>query len=144
VPIEIEVDDPTQSNAMTAAAAIAPAKAKAGETVTFAVRAKTAANWHIYAFDHAGVGSPTKLELELPADVTAEGAWSAPEAHPYASLEPSLVYEGDMMFQHTLKIAEGATPGPREVKCRLGYQTCNDAMCNPPTAMELSAAFQVE
>jgi hypothetical protein len=142
--IEIEVDEPNPSSPLAAAAVITPATVKAGDTVTFAIRAKTADTWHIYAFDHAGVGVPTKLELELPADLEAEGEWAAPEAVPYPSIQPSLVFEGDLLFQHTLKIAGGAAPGPREVKCKFGYQTCNESFCNPPTSMELSAIVEVE
>ncbi len=144
VEIDIELDDPTQSNALAANAAIAPTKAKAGDTVTFAVRARTADSWHIYAFDHTGVGVATKLDLELPADIEVDGQWLAPEAKPYPSAQPSLVYEGDMMFQQRLKIAAGAAPGPREVKCKFGYQTCNDSFCNPPTSVELSAIVEIE
>ena len=142
--IEIEVDDPTQSNTLTAEAAIAPAKVKAGDTVTFAIRAKTADSWHIYAFDDPSVGTSTTIEFDLPRDVEMDGQWVAPEAHPYPSTQPSLVYEGDMKFQHKLKIADGAAPGPREVKCKFVYQTCNDSFCNPPTSMELSAIVEVE
>lgn len=142
--IEIEVDEPNPSSPLAAAAAITPAKVQAGDTVTFAIRAKTADTWHIYAFDHAGVVVPTKLKLELPADLVAEGEWTAPDAVPYPSIQPSLVFEGDLMFQHTLQIADGAAPGPREVKCQFGYQTCNESFCNPPTSMELSAIVEVE
>jgi hypothetical protein len=144
VAIEIEVDDPNQSDTLTAAAGIAPGKAKSGDTVTFAVRARTAESWHIYAFDHTGVGSPTKIELELPADMEALGQWLAPDARLYPSTPPGSVFEGDMMFQQRLKIADGAAPGPREVKCKFAYQTCNDAFCNPPTSMELTAIVEIE
>ena len=97
--------------------------------------------------EHVAETNQTKIRpiiRELPADVEADGEWLAPDSQPYPSVSPALIYEGDMMFQQTLKIAEGAASGPREVKCQLAYQTCNDQICNPPTSMELVATIEVE
>lgn len=140
---EIRIDEPTGSNPLTVAAAISPAVVRPGQRATLSVRAKTADSWHIYAFDHDGVGVPMQLSLELPSGLELEGEWEAPAATVYPSVPPGLVLEGDLTFRHHLKVASDAPTGRSEIKCTVQYQACNASLCNPPQTTELTAVLNV-
>ena len=142
--IEIDVDEPTNEQPFAAAAAVTPAEVRPGETVTFVIRAKTAADWHIYTVDQpSGVAIQTTLDMNLPEGVTDEGEWTIPVAEPYKADEPTFVYHGDFLFHRKLRIADDAAPGPLEVKCDFGYQACTSEMCLPPTTTELTAKLEI-
>ncbi len=144
-PEQIPLDDPTSLQPVSMAAAVFPAEAESGQTVTVAIRIKTAPGWHIYAVDRpTGVSIPTKFELTMPAGFEAVGQWDLPEPEPGPSdLGPTFLYHGDLLFRHQVKVTGATGPGTQEFGCRVGYQACTDVNCLPPTSSDLVTAVKI-
>jgi DsbC/DsbD-like thiol-disulfide interchange protein len=141
--VDIALDAPTSRRPVVAGAALAPAKVNAGGTVTLVVKAKVAPSWHIYAADlPTGSSIPTTLKLKLPKGVSLKGDWTYPVAAQNAS-DNTWVYEGELTFQHALKVAPDVPSGPIEVTCEFGYQACDPSSCRPPTKIDLKARADV-
>jgi DsbC/DsbD-like thiol-disulfide interchange protein len=128
---------------VVAAAALQPARARPGETVTLVIEVRTAPGWHIYAVE-AGPGPvvPTALTLQLPPGWSAVGDWVVPEAG--SNLDgPGKIYEGAFAFRRPLTVAEQASAGAVEVNCDLRYQACDPFGCRPPAVLTVSARADI-
>ncbi|HTU26337.1 MAG TPA: protein-disulfide reductase DsbD domain-containing protein, partial [Pirellulales bacterium] len=86
----------------------------------------------------------TRLKLELPAGVAAEGEWVLPR--------PSMLdgptgrgpgYNGDVTFLRQLRIAKGQPLGELPIAIRVSYQACDDTICTRPEPITLRVAVEV-
>ena len=121
--VDIDLEEPTSITPAVFGAAVIPADAKVGETVTFVIQAAMADGWHIYAADLDSTPSvSTSLKLALPAGVKAVDQWVYPEAKEYTSeLGKSYAYEGRVSFYRQLLITDGAS-GNTPIRCSLKFQ----------------------
>ncbi len=120
---------------------VAPAQARPGETVTYRVKAKLAAPWHIYRYSKVqSEDGPrlTQFDLFDPAGLKTEGEWTASRA-PIRKKEaafPTLSYleyfEDEVTWSIKLKVPAGTTPGKKHLRCQAGYMICSDQNCSFP------------
>lgn len=142
---EVELGEPTSYKPLVAAAAIFPMNFQTPGNATLLIRVKTAPGWHIYAADKpAGTSQPTRLDLQLPEGVEAEGDWIYPEATKSGvGSDGKFVYEGDFAFRRRLKVSEGTPRGRFNVGCEIHYQACDPFSCRPPETATVEATADV-
>ena len=139
--VDVPAAAPSDDQPATWGVAIQPGSTAAGETVTVAFKARIAPGWHIYAVDKPTEPQiPTTFTLQLPPGIEEVGNWDIPESHPIESI---FAYEGEVVFRRLLKVAADAEPGLKEITCQIGYQTCSDRMCLPPSSETKSVALEV-
>jgi hypothetical protein len=71
-----------------------------------------------------GPGIATTLRLELRRGIEAEGEWSCPK--PSKTPDGQMAYEGKLEFRRKLRAGAGASPGPIEMACELGFLNTAD------------------
>jgi hypothetical protein len=136
----IEVEAPRDGEPVTAAVAVLEPSAKRGDTVTLAVRVNVAFGWHVYADVPAGSAYPTtKLDLELPDGVEADGDWQLP---PSTAHDGAKVWTGELTFTRKLRVG-GKGQAHARIGCEIRYQVCNEEMCLPPAALEVSTTLPI-
>jgi DsbC/DsbD-like thiol-disulfide interchange protein len=141
--VKINLETPSNRRPVVAGAALAPAKAVAGGTLTLVVKAEVAPTWHIYAADEtSGSSIPTTLKLTLPSGVTTSGDWTYPTPAPGPTGD-GWIYAGALTFRRTLKVSADAAAGPIDVTCVFGYQACDPSTCRPPAKITLKAKAEV-
>ncbi len=144
---EVPVAGPTSEQPVSVGAAIFPAAARAGDTVTLAVRARITPGWHISAVRKSGApGRPTDtvLELNSPNEIQPLGDWLVPPAIPQMGpIGPSDTYAGDVTFLRQLRIDVHHAAGNLNVECSITYQACNDVMCLQPKPVQVQAPIEI-
>jgi len=143
--VEIELEEPVSYKPFVAGAVLVPVNVETPGTLTFIVRAKTAPGWHIYAEGGSvGISQPTRLDLQLPDGVEADGDWTYPEPTqgPDGS-DAQLIYEGEVFFRRRLKVTDAASSGRLSVGCEITYQACDAFSCRPPESLKLEAVAEV-
>lgn len=124
-----------------------PAAAAPGGTVRLMLTAKPEPGWHVYAYAEqdssgAGVNKPTLIALARAAGWTVGDVVSSekPIHKPAADGLPAQdYYEGSVTWSLDLKVPADAKPGEYLLSGLVGFQTCKDNQCLPPSA----AKFQV-
>jgi len=143
--VEIELEEPLSYKPFVARAVLVPVNLETPVTLTFIIRAKTAPGWHIYAEGGpAGISQPTRLNLQLPDGIEADGDWTYPEPTqgPDGS-DAQLIYEGEVFFRRRLKVTDAALSGRLSVGCEITYQACDAFSCRPPETLKLEAVAEV-
>jgi len=143
--VDVLTGDPSDDDPVAVGAAVDRGEAKAGDVVLLVVRSKIAKPWHIYAVEGpTGVARPTKLELTLPDGVSIAADWKLPDAEVTDSpTGPVSIYQGDVRFSVTLKIAENAPASTFGIECEVRYQACEDSRCLPPTSNKLTVPLTI-
>ncbi len=88
---------------------------------------------------------PVGIDLQLPKGISAAEEWIVPEAQ--KQLGPNgqtKGYVGDVAFKRRLLIDQHASPGPLMLRCTVGCQVCNEALCTRPAPVELKATVDVD
>ena len=133
----------TPQVAVSAAATPVARGAKGTVTVTLNVKP----GWHVYAAK-PGADSyiPTTIAATPDAGVTVGTAvFPKPMAMKTATdPKPVNVYEGKAIIKVPITVAKTAKPGMHALKMMVGYQTCNDKMCLPPTSVPVTANVTVK
>ena len=115
----------------TSAASVARG-AKGSVTVTLSVKP----GWHVYAaVPGADSYIPTTVSTTPDAGVTV-GKAVFPKATALKTAtdpKPVNVYQGKAVITLPVTAAKTAKAGVHPLKVTIGYQTCNDKMCLPPT-----------
>lgn len=144
--LEVAIEAPSNTNAVTLAAAVNRDEAPPGDELTLVVRCRTATPWYIYAVDGPeGVGAPTRLELSLPEGIRQSAAWSLPVAQKKSSVLGEVAYyTDDMRFTVPLQLAETITSGKTELQCTVHYQACSDTTCLAPASKKLTIPLSVK
>lgn len=130
---------------ITAEASILPDTAMPGDRVIFAVRLQVAPGWHIAPMTtRPGLANATQFTLELPKGIEPAGDWQAPEPNRVFDGRGTVPgYEGVATFSHVLIVDDEPPAGRVEINCRLGYQACNEVMCQRPRELTLRAAVDI-
>ncbi len=128
---------------------VTPSKAKPGDLVTYQVKAKVAAPWHIYKYSKTPLDMGPKLtEFDFfdPAGLTLEKDWTVtPE--PTRKKEPSFpdipyleYHEKEVVWSHQLRVPADAKSGAVTLQCQIGYMICSDENCSFPGQWTLPPA----
>lgn len=123
---------------------LARGRLKPGETVELSVELDVAPLWEIRSLDAEPQSTATRLALDLPRGLRAEGDWRAPQTGRSLSPDGHAAYAGEVVFTRTLVVTEDARAGRHDVKCQVGYQACNEQTCLRPMVVELAATLRVE
>lgn len=115
-----------------------------GATMTLTVELDIQPLWEIRGLDAEHDDAATRLELELPTGMNAQGNWQAPEPSRSQSADGHAAYFDKVAFTRTLIIDKAPMPGDHQVKCRVVYQACDEKRCLRPTAAELSVLLKEE
>ena len=126
---------------------VEPARAKAGETVTYRIKTKIPSGWHIYDFakvQPADGPKVTQFDFFDPAGLAIEGDWTsdrAPELKADASFPNQLVafFENEVTWSIKLKVPADAVAGLKTLLCQAAYQICDATSCRPPGQWTLPA-----
>lgn len=128
---------------------VTPAQAKPGELVTYQVKAKLTAPWHIYKYSKAPAEDGPKLtEFDFfdPAGLALEKGWTV-DPEPTRKREPAFpdipfleYHEDEVVWSQQLRIPADAKPGMRTLRCQVGYMLCSDQNCTMPGQWTLPAA----
>lgn len=141
---ETTSSEPSENGPVRAELALAPAQTAPGREVELSVTLQVAPLWEIYPLEAGPTGTPTSLELNLPAGVEAATAWRAPRPDFSTAPDGHAVYAAEVVFTRTLKVTEATAAGDHAIKCRIRLQACNDRQCLAPSTIELSAPLHVE
>ena len=112
---------------------VALGAAKAGGTVTIAVRMQVKDGWHAYAsVGENSAYTNTSMTLELPDGMAAVGKWRRPLG--VATLEDPFLthYVGSVVFLHDVRLVNSKALS-REVRVKIAWQACDESMCLPPS-----------
>ena len=123
-----------------------PPAVRAGNRVQLLVHVTIAPGWHIYALDQpTGPSEPTTVSLRLPAGLELASSRFSPEPNSMGTSDerPTLVFQGRLLCEYSLRVAQDATVGTSTIRCVLGYQACNQFLCRPHEEVQLTAAVQV-
>lgn len=131
---------------MTLVGVVEPAAVQPGGVVRLSITATPEPGWHVYAYAHEDKGEtinkPTLLAFSRLAGWEAGGvtASSKPIEKPAADGLPAQQYhEQPVTWTVDLKVPADAQPGEHLLAGYVGFQTCNEQVCLPPSA----AKFQV-
>ena len=136
---------------MTLKGRVEPAAVAPGGTVRLTLSAEPESGWHVYAYAEqdpaqAGANKPTLITLARAAgwevgDVTS----SAKPIHKPASggLPEQNYYEGAVSWTLDLKVPADAQPGEYLLSGMIGFQTCDDNSCLPPSAAKFQAMVPI-
>ena len=89
---------------------------------------------------------PTQLTIDAPSGIRV-----GPSLYPRPTLRSLkfsknkvAVFEGRTTIRFTVTIPASVSPGSKELKGKLRYQSCNDDFCFPPQTREVSIWLNVE
>ncbi len=112
-------------------------------TVTLAIKP----GWHVYASDPGNANYiPTTVVTNAAKGVT----FSKPRFPKAQSLKttvdpkPVNVYQGKAIIAIPFMVAKTAKPGKQMLTAKIGYQTCNDRMCQPPETIPVTVSVMVK
>ena len=142
----LEVAEPTTRDPVSVVTTVIPATAKPGESVTVVIKARILNGWRIYRYvPPTAAYMPTKWVLELPEGVEKDGDWQMPTPEYLPGESNILIYQGEVVFQHKIKVAENTNvSGPKTIKTGLNYQTCNNDMCLRPTKKVADVTVEIK
>ena len=120
---------------------VSPSEAKPGDTVTYKVKVKLDAPWHIYKYAKVQAeNGPRYTEFDFfdTAGLKLNGDWT-PSAEPIKKKEPAFpdipfleYHEDEVTWSVSLKIPADAKPGRKTLRCQAGYMICSDQNCSFP------------
>ena len=122
-----------------------------GETVGLAVVLDMQTGWHVYP----GKGSPDEVDGYIPTTIEVDlpkewelGPAQWPKAHdmlfgPVGFQEQIRVYEGRAVVYFPITIPKDANPGDPRIRVTIGYQSCDDSICEMPTSTDTTTTLKV-
>jgi thiol:disulfide interchange protein DsbD len=104
--------------------------ARPGETVLAGMLLRMDAGWHTYWKNSGDSGTPTEIEWQLPAGVTAgEIQWPTPEKLSAEGMTTYILKDEAILFV-PLKFSADLKPGPVELKAKVSWLECMES-CIP-------------
>src|SRR5262245_24697812 len=104
--------------------------ARAGDNVMAGVQLRMDARWHTYWRNSGDSGTPTEIDWDLPAGITAgEIRWPIPRKLDDEDLT-TYVYDDEVMLIVPLKLSADLKPGHSEIKAKVSCRQC-DVLCVP-------------
>ncbi len=139
---QFALEKPSGKTRVTAAAAVQPASAAPGDTVTVSVKARVAEGHWIYALEKSGSANlPTSIEGALPRVLEADGPWRGPV--PKIHEDGARALAGDLLFQRRYLVKYDAQTKKYKMPLKLTFQVCNDAVCYPPEAIDMETEVEI-
>lgn len=125
---------------------IEPAEVKPGGEATLVISMKPEKPYHVYPFVE-GSSEPNFRTLIVPTK-KAELQWGAPmtaaDTHALDLGSEKIIYHtGEVEWRIPIRVPDTATEGPHELEVLLGYTTCTDASCDPPTGAKAIGTLTV-
>ncbi len=125
-PIRFTVRSPRSSAAVSA-----------GDTLAVEIHTTIPAGWHLYSLTEPP-GGPIATTIDAGPPSIAALAGNVHSPMPTIALDPNFGlqtewYHDSVSFQVPVRIVSPAIPGDARIDVRVGYQTCNDRYCLPPT-----------
>ncbi len=117
------------------------------ETATLGVVLDIEPRWHIQAGKGSGDEKPpyiaTEIQLTLPEGwVAGKATW--PGAHLFTvGTEFITGYDGRSIVAIPVDVPADAAPGEYDTAVKIGYQACDDRVCEMPTDTQISGAVKV-
>lgn len=129
---------------------IKPATVAPGQMVTVHLKAEIAEGYHLYAYSPASIKDgprPTLIAFSKLSGLTVSKIDASAEPHlgapdPTTGKKP-LEHEGEVEWTVQLKVPADATPGSLAIVGGIGFATCFDKGCDPPTAATFNGAVTV-
>jgi thiol:disulfide interchange protein len=109
-----------------------------GDTAAFALSARMATGWHVYA-PTQGPGGPAPLRVSALPPARSVGALDAPTPKLAPDKSFGIVsetYDSAVTFHGRVVAQSGAS-----LALRVRYQTCDDRVCLPPTTIDVPVAL---
>ena len=139
---QFTLEKPSGKTRVTAAAAVQPANAAPGDTVTVSIKARVAEGHWIYALEKSGSANlPTSIESASPRALEADGPWRGPA--PKVHDDGSRALAGDLLFQRRYLVKYDAQPKNYKMPLKLTFQVCNDAVCFPPETIDMETEVEI-
>lgn len=109
------------------------AAARAGDTITIALRQIIKPGWHTYWSNPGDSGEPTRIEWKLPAGASAGPiAWPLPRAIPVGPLM-NYGYSGEILLLSDIVIPKDATGNSFDIAADVKWLVCEE-ICVPEEA----------
>lgn len=137
------------------AAEVSPARVAPGGRLVVAVVLRFARGWHAWTNEPPKFEDfdpiPTTLEvIETPEWIERVGAVQWPRAREVSAANPTgegtirvLSFAGEAVAFVPLVVSGSAEPGKRTVTLTLGYQACDDKLCEAPETVELPITVEI-
>ena len=129
-------------------AAVTPAKARPGETVTVQVKAAISPSWHLYGMTPVPPPGPQETVLTVKAGpLTPVG--KPTESATKKAMDPNFgkevaYHEDAATFTQRLRVPENARPGSVPLTTTVRYMLCNESVCLPPRDADVAATVAIE
>jgi thiol:disulfide interchange protein len=110
---------------------------RAGDTLAIGVQATIPPRWHLYSLTEPP-GGPIATTIAVGPASLARVDGVIHSSVPTIALDPNFGiqtewYQDSASFQVPVRVVSPTLPGPAQLEVRVGYQTCNDRYCLPPT-----------
>ena len=138
-----------QEHPIRVSARLAPSRERVrpGDTVSVLLRAEIPSGWHLYSLTQPPGGPiATTIDVGPRTLVSLTGTIESPM--PVLARDPNFGiqsewYQDSTSIRVPLRLSTNATVGPARIDVRIGYQTCTDRYCLPPTEDTLHVALVV-
>lgn len=122
------------------AASISPSVLHPGEAGTLTVRCVIETGWHLYSIQPTPPPGPSPATVSLTGSDLSLGI--VQEDHPLTKLDPNFgknvsYHLNTAQFTAPLIVGKASPAGSIRATLTVGYQTCNDIECLPPTKISL-------
>lgn len=124
---------------------IEPAVVRPGGKLRLTLTAICEPDWHIYAYaprDPEEIAKPTLIVVAEPVAWPIGGAQasSPPTVQQILADEPPVSYHGGTVsWTVEIRVPADTQPGEHPLSGIVGYQTCTETSCDPPTAAKIKA-----
>lgn len=124
-----------------------PIEIKGGESNEAIVTVTTQSGYHINAnppsFEYL---KATELDLEDTPEIVVDYIYYPnPQVKKFAfAEEPLRVYEGETQLKVMLNADKSASKGPRTLAAKLNVQACDEKVCYPPGALDVSIPVTIK
>jgi thiol:disulfide interchange protein len=118
-----------------------------GDTLSVFLHAQIPPGWHLYSITQTPGGPiPTSIEIGPPSLARMAGTIDAPV--PLLAPDPNFNivtewHEDSAVFRVPIRLSRSARAGNHTIEARIGYQTCTDRYCLPPTEDTVTHAILV-
>jgi hypothetical protein len=142
--IDNGVEQRINGEPVTAILRLSKESIRRGETVDVSIRLQIAPRWDIRTLNSLPPNSATRLELEFPPGLQAVDEWQAPKPVRSTAADGHAAYEGEVIFTQKVAVNDNAQAGKQDVRCRIGYQACDDQRCLQPAIVELTVPLEIQ
>src|SRR6267154_1474036 len=123
----------------------AQSESKSGRKIRASVSGTIEPGWHLYALDQERNG-PIPTSISIPNGEAFVLAAAVQQTEPlmkwdHAVNVPVRYFERQVRFLVPLRAIAKHLDKSRPLKLKIAYQACNDRLCLPPTAVELTASI---